>query len=80
MSAATTVASTLPAISPRYRWVVLSNTTIGVMLATIDSLIMRVAGDTFLSASSERLRTNFRRAGDTLGSVDTNPTRKETRT
>jgi MFS family permease len=30
-------------ISPRYKWLVLSNTTIGVMLATIDSSIMLIA-------------------------------------
>jgi MFS family permease len=30
-------------ISPRYKWVVLSNTTIGVLLATIDSSIMLIA-------------------------------------
>ncbi|HEY8754952.1 MAG TPA: MFS transporter [Candidatus Dormibacteraeota bacterium] len=31
------------AISPRYKWLVLSNTTIGVLLATIDSSIMLIA-------------------------------------
>ncbi len=30
-------------VSPRYKWVVLSNTTIGVLLATIDSSIMLIA-------------------------------------
>jgi MFS family permease len=45
VSAATTVppVASPPAISPRYKWVVLSNTTIGVMLATIDSSIMLIA-------------------------------------
>jgi len=43
VSTATTVTPTPPAISPRYKWVVLSNTTIGVMLATIDSSIMLIA-------------------------------------
>jgi len=32
-----------PAISPNYKWVALSNTTIGVLLATIDSSIMLIA-------------------------------------
>jgi hypothetical protein len=31
------------AISPHYKWLVLSNTTIGVLLATIDSSIMLIA-------------------------------------
>ncbi len=43
MSTATTVAPAPPAISPNYKWLVLSNTTIGVMLATIDSSIMLIA-------------------------------------
>ena len=33
----------VPAISPNYKWVALSNTTIGVLLATIDSSIMLIA-------------------------------------
>jgi MFS family permease len=39
------LASPVPtrAVSPRYKWVVLSNTTIGVLLATIDSSIMLIA-------------------------------------
>jgi MFS family permease len=42
VNAATTL--TVPAaISPRYKWLVLSNTTIGVLLATIDSSIMLIA-------------------------------------
>jgi MFS family permease len=42
VSAETTL--TVPAdISPRYKWLVLSNTTIGVLLATIDSSIMLIA-------------------------------------
>ncbi len=32
-----------PAVSPRYKWLVLTNTTIGVLLATIDSSIMLIA-------------------------------------
>ncbi|HWV02246.1 MAG TPA: MFS transporter [Devosia sp.] len=32
-----------PAISPNYKWLALSNTTIGVLLATIDSSIMLIA-------------------------------------
>jgi MFS family permease len=32
-----------PAISPRYKWVALSNTTIAVLLATIDSSIVLIA-------------------------------------
>ncbi len=32
-----------PAISPRYKWVALSNTTIAILLATIDSSIMLIA-------------------------------------
>ncbi|HWE07934.1 MAG TPA: MFS transporter [Solirubrobacteraceae bacterium] len=42
MSAPTTL-PTATAISPRYKWLVLSNTTIGVLLATIDSSIMLIA-------------------------------------
>jgi len=34
---------TAPAISPNYKWVALSNTTIGVLLATIDSSIVLIA-------------------------------------
>jgi hypothetical protein len=30
-------------VSPRYKWLALSNTTIGVLLATIDSTIMLIA-------------------------------------
>src|SRR5579862_1723719 len=30
-------------VSPRYKWVALSNTTVGVLLATIDSSIMLIA-------------------------------------
>jgi MFS family permease len=41
VSAQTTL--TVPAISTRYKWLVLSNTTIGVLLATIDSSIMLIA-------------------------------------
>ncbi|HTJ59246.1 MAG TPA: MFS transporter [Devosiaceae bacterium] len=36
-------AGSAAAISPRYKWVALSNTTIGVLLATIDSSIMLIA-------------------------------------
>jgi MFS family permease len=43
VSTATTVAPSPASLSPRYKWVVLSNTTIGVMLATIDSSIMLIA-------------------------------------
>jgi MFS family permease len=43
MSAQTTRAVPVTAISPRYKWLVLSNTTIGVLLATIDSSIMLIA-------------------------------------
>ena len=32
-----------PAPSPRYKWIALSNTTIAVLLATIDSSIMLIA-------------------------------------
>ncbi len=32
-----------PAISPRYKWVVLSNTTLGVLIATINSSILLIA-------------------------------------
>jgi EmrB/QacA subfamily drug resistance transporter len=39
----TTIAPTPAAVSPRYKWLVLSNTTIGVLLATIDSSIMLIA-------------------------------------
>jgi MFS family permease len=42
VSAETALASSA-AISPRYKWLVLSNTTIGVLLATIDSSIMLIA-------------------------------------
>ena len=31
------------ATSPRYKWLVLANTTVGVLLATIDSSIMLIA-------------------------------------
>jgi MFS family permease len=40
---AETALVTSAAISPRYKWLVLSNTTIGVLLATIDSSIMLIA-------------------------------------
>jgi MFS family permease len=46
VSASSTIASsTIQSIevSPRYKWVALSNTTIGVLLATIDSSIMLIA-------------------------------------
>jgi len=39
-------------VSPRYKWLVLTNTTIGVLLATIDSSIMLIAMPTFFGASS----------------------------
>jgi MFS family permease len=39
----TLAADHAPAISPNYKWVALSNTTIGVLLATIDSSIMLIA-------------------------------------
>lgn len=42
MSAPTIQKSPVP-VSPRYKWLVLSNTTIGVLLATIDSSIMLIA-------------------------------------
>jgi MFS family permease len=32
-----------PAVSPRYKWMVLANTTVGTLLATIDSSIMLIA-------------------------------------
>ena len=32
-----------PEVSPRYKWLALSNTTVGVVLATIDSSIMLIA-------------------------------------
>jgi len=34
---------TRPAVSPRYKWMVLANTTVGTLLATIDSSIMLIA-------------------------------------
>jgi MFS family permease len=40
---AETALTSSAAISPRYKWLVLSNTTIGVLLATIDSSIMLIA-------------------------------------
>jgi len=43
VSTPATLTSNQPATSPGYKWVVLSNTTIGVMLATIDSSIMLIA-------------------------------------
>ncbi|MEJ1229757.1 MAG: MFS transporter [Galbitalea sp.] len=39
----TTLTAPAPTVSPRYKWLVLSNTTIGVLLATIDSSIMLIA-------------------------------------
>ena len=39
----TTLAPSQVEVSPRYKWLVLSNTTIGVLLATIDSSIMLIA-------------------------------------
>ena len=42
MSAGTALTASA-GISPRYKWLVLSNTTIGVLLATIDSSIMLIA-------------------------------------
>src|SRR6202789_1638305 len=39
----TTIAPPPTGVSPRYKWLVLSNTTIGVLLATIDSSIMLIA-------------------------------------
>jgi MFS family permease len=46
VSASSTIASSTiqsVEVSPRYKWVALSNTTIGVLLATIDSSIMLIA-------------------------------------
>ena len=42
MSVDTTLRIT-PMVSPRYKWLVLTNTTVGVLLATIDSSIMLIA-------------------------------------
>lgn len=38
-----TSATARPALSPNYKWMALSNTTVGVLLATIDSSIMLIA-------------------------------------
>jgi MFS family permease len=37
------VTATRPALAPSYKWLVLANTTIGILLATIDSSIMLIA-------------------------------------
>jgi len=43
MSIAAAIPEAVPRLSPRYKWLALSNTTIGVLLATIDSSIMLIA-------------------------------------
>jgi hypothetical protein len=36
-------AATRPAVGPRYKWIALSNTTLGVLMVTINSSIMLIA-------------------------------------
>ena len=42
-AASTAMVGERPAVSPNYKWMALSNTTVGVLLATIDSSIMLIA-------------------------------------